>query len=141
MTVIIDTNVMLAAAPRKSQYNWLFQSFLQKKFKLAFSNEILSEYEERFYIHWHRSMAADISTIILEARNSIFVNIYFQFNLIIHDADDNKFADCAVAVSADYIITLDKHFNVLKTLAFPKINVVSPDEFKQILIDRNLLYS
>lgn len=139
MRVVIDTNVLLAAVPRMSPYNWIFVPFLPGKYELAFSNDILTEYEEQFFIHWHPLMAEDVSLIILEAYNSVFVDVYFQFHLIKDDSDDNKFADCAVSSNADFLITFDKHFNILKTVSFPKITVVHPDEFKTILLKRNLL--
>ena len=139
MLVVIDTNVMLAAVPRRSLYHWLFAAYLERKFELAFSNEMLTEYEEQFFIHWHPVMAEDICAILLEAYNTILVDVYYQFNLIKDDPDDNKFADCAIASGAKYFVTFDKHFNLLKKLDFPKVIVVHPDEFKQILLDANLI--
>jgi predicted nucleic acid-binding protein len=41
--------------------------------------------------------------------------------------------DCAIAGRADYIVTIDKHFNTLKQIDFPKVNVISIDEFIKIL--------
>ena len=49
------------------------------------------------------------------------------------DKDDNKFADCAIAGNADYLVTNDSHFNVLKTIGFPKITIITIDEFLAIL--------
>ena len=141
MRIVIDTNVWLSSVPRKSGYHWLYAAFLKHRFDLAFSNEMLTEYEEQFFIHWHPLMAEDICAILLEAYNSIWVDVYYQFNLIKEDADDNKFADCAIAAGADYLVTFDKHFNVLKTLDFPKVIVVHPDEFRQILLNANLIES
>lgn len=54
-------------------------------------------------------------------------------NAITADPDDNKFFDAAVAASADYLVTNDSHFNEVKPLTFPKINIVSADEFLQLL--------
>ena len=42
----------------------------------------------------------------------------FHFNLITHDPDDNKFADCAIAAEADYIITEDGHFDAMIGLGY-----------------------
>ncbi|MCE7924724.1 MAG: hypothetical protein DYG98_16875 [Haliscomenobacteraceae bacterium CHB4] len=33
--------------------------------------------------------------------------------------------DCAIAAKADFIVTDDRHFNVLNNIAFPKVKVVS----------------
>jgi len=52
----------------------------------------------------------------------------------LQDADDNKFADCAIAANADYRITNDRDFNILKRINFPKISVVTIQEFEKILV-------
>ena len=41
----------------------------------------------------------------------------------------NKFVDCAIAGNADYIVTHDKHFNVLKGMGFPEVKILRTDEF------------
>jgi len=46
---------------------------------------------------------------------------------------DNKFIDCAFASNCDLLVTNDKHFNVVKKLDFPQINIVKLQEFKEIL--------
>ena len=45
----------------------------------------------------------------------------------------NKFVDCALACNARYIVTEDKHFDELKKVTFPKVDVVSLHEFITIL--------
>jgi predicted nucleic acid-binding protein len=55
--------------------------------------------------------------------------------LIEADPDDNKYPNCAIAAQADYIITHDKHFNILKHIPFPKVICVTLDEFKVIFDD------
>ena len=37
--------------------------------------------------------------------------------------------DCAVAADAEYIVTNDSHFNVLKHIDWPKITVIAIKEF------------
>ncbi|WP_394353367.1 hypothetical protein [Mucilaginibacter mali] len=41
--------------------------------------------------------------------------------------------DCAFAANADYIVTHDNHFNVLKTIPFPRIPLIDIHSFKLIL--------
>lgn len=53
--------------------------------------------------------------------------------LISADPDDNKFIDAYLTAQADYLVTTDKHFNEIKDLKYPPINIVSPDEFLEIL--------
>lgn len=64
-----------------------------------------------------------------ELPNVFYSRVFFRWNLIA-DPDDNKFVDCYVASGATYLITHDSHFSILKTVAFPKVNVVSIEEFK-----------
>jgi predicted nucleic acid-binding protein len=55
--------------------------------------------------------------------------VFIHFGLIEADADDNKFVDCAVAADAEYIVTNDAHFNVLKQIDWPKLTVIAIKEF------------
>jgi len=68
--------------------------------------------------------------------NGKFTTPYYKWSLITADPDDNKFVDCALNGGTDYIITNDKHFNVLKETDFPYVKVVSSEEFRKILISR-----
>jgi len=72
-----------------------------------------------------------IGTLIL-LPNVIKQDIYFNFS-IIADQDDNKFVDCAFAANVHFIVSNDKHFNILKAMQFPKIRVIKMDEFLEIL--------
>lgn len=38
---------------------------------------------------------------------------------------------------ADYILTYDGHFNIVKELPFPKIGVFTPDEFLSLLANES----
>ncbi|MBI5476169.1 MAG: hypothetical protein HY964_05460 [Ignavibacteriales bacterium] len=44
-------------------------------------------------------------------------------------ADDNKFADCTINSNSHLLVTNDKHFQVLKNIDFPKIEVTSINDF------------
>jgi len=51
------------------------------------------------------------------------------FHLIEADPDDNKFVDCAICGNAELIVTNDVHFNILKNIDFPIVDVKSIQEF------------
>jgi len=51
--------------------------------------------------------------------------------LISIDADDNKYVDCAIAGDALCLVSNDKHFSVLKTIGFPKVNWLVLAEFEE----------
>ena len=61
------------------------------------------------------------------------MSVYYKFNLITKDPDDNKFVDCAIIANAHYLVTNDKHFNVLKKIDFPKVDCISLASFKKLL--------
>lgn len=58
---------------------------------------------------------------------------YFNWRLIETDHDDDKFVDCAFAANATYIVSNDKHLEVLKKVPFPKIPVLKLIQFLQLL--------
>ena len=72
-------------------------------------------------------------TVLLNSPFVIESKRYFTFNLITNDADDNKFSDCAIASNAFCIVTEDKDFNILKTISFPKLNVLNIVELKALI--------
>lgn len=56
-----------------------------------------------------------------------------SWRLIKADPDDDKFSDCAIAANADFLISNDNHFNALNEIPFPKIVVLSADEFLEMI--------
>jgi len=59
--------------------------------------------------------------------------VYYSWNAVKSDPDDNKFFDIAVAGNANYLVTNDAHFNILKQLPFPSVNIISADDFLDII--------
>jgi predicted nucleic acid-binding protein len=53
--------------------------------------------------------------------------------LIGRDADDNKYCDCAIAGQAHYLVTEDRHFDVLAKIPFPKLTTVGISDFLGIV--------
>lgn len=67
------------------------------------------------------------------AENIIVPEVYYNWNLITADPDDNKFTDAYIAADADYLVTNDTHFNEIKKSPFPRVNIISADEFLEVL--------
>ena len=139
LTVLLDTNVLLVSISSRSKYHWLYQAILNKKFNLAVTSEILTEYEEIIGKHWSPNIASNVIRSILELPNLHFATIYYHLQLITTDPDDDKFVDCAFASNADYIITHDAHFKILERIDFPKIPIADILSFKRILESTNVL--
>ena len=98
--LVLDTNSLIQCIARRSHYHAIWLSLLDGRNSLCVSNEILEEYEE----------------------------IYYHFNLITVDFDDNKFVDCAVAGNAKFIVTEDHHYDILQKIDFPKVEIIKLDE-------------
>ena len=133
MKVVLDTNVLLVSVSSKSKYHWLFQGLLDQKYEIVITNEILTEYEEIIAGKYSVSMAKNVIRTLLILPNVVKIDVYYKWQLIEHDPDDDKFADCAVAGNANYIVTNDKHFNVLRDVNFPKIWVIDIAQFQKII--------
>lgn len=131
--VVLDTNCLLQSISRRSAYYKVWEDFILGKYILCVSNEIIEEYEEIIASHMS-SVAAQIAIeTILRANNVLRVDARFRFNLIKTDADDNKFVDCAIVANADYIVTEDSHFNILKSIPFPKVRIKRLHDFLEEL--------
>ena len=131
MKVVIDTNILLVLISPKSRYHWMFQRFLTEDYTLCVTTDIMQEYEEIIGQHMGINAANYALRIIENARNVKYVIKFFRWNLIHNDPDDNKFVDCAISCNAKYLVTNDKHFNILKNIEFPKIDVINIEEFAQ----------
>lgn len=70
-------------------------------------------------------------TSLKDLSNVYEIQVHFQWNIIQTDPDDNKFVDCAIAGNVDFLISNDKHFSVLKTIDFPKLNLLRLEEFEE----------
>ena len=110
MRVVLDTNCLIMAISARNEYYQVWKDFN--------ISPLLSEY---------------IISAILNRRNVILKAPSYAFHLIEADADDNKFVDCAISSNAKYIVSHDHHFNILKQIPFPKVDVISLNAFLQEL--------
>lgn len=133
MKIVLDTNVLLVSISSKSKYRPILDAFLSEEYELCVTTDILLEYEEIIKLHMGDSFAEYVLQLIENAPNTKWITKYYKWNLIEADADDNKFVDCAVACDAKYLVSDDKHFKVLESISFPKVDVVKAQEFKDIL--------
>ena len=127
--IVLDTNVFLVSISSKSKLHWIFESLINGKFILCISTDILLEYAEIIENHMGRIASESALGVIQNLPNVEFVTNYFKFNLL-KDEDDNKFVDCAIASNAQYIVSHDKDFNVLKNINFPKVIVINTKDFE-----------
>lgn len=133
MKVVIDTNCLIVSIPRKNPEYWLYEAFKQGAFEWVISNEILFEYEEKLSDFYSPLTAELVLNILSISSNVTFAEPFIHWHTIKDDPDDNKFADLAISSNVNYLVTNDRHFNVLKLLPFPTVKVVSLKEFREIL--------
>ena len=78
-------------------------------------------------------IAQNVIKAIITRKNTLKLDAHFHFNLIQSDADDNKFVDCAIAANASYIVSQDHHFDILRSIDFPKVELIDIDTFITLL--------
>lgn len=132
--LVIDTNSIIQSLPKQSKYHDLWLSLFDGRNILCVSNEILEEYEEILERKTSNVLASNVIRAILNNPYTTLISPYFKFNLIEQDPDDNKFVDCAVAANANFIVTEDKHFEILKSVQFPKVNIISLDDAMELML-------
>ena len=139
MKLVIDTNALISSLSSKSKYHWLIQWLRASKYQLCVSSEIYLEYEEKLKEKYNLMVAEAFLNALKELPNVTNTEVFYNWNLIHEDPDDNKFVDCAVASNVDFIITNNKHFNVLKTIGFPLINVIRLEDFEILFKKENIV--
>jgi putative PIN family toxin of toxin-antitoxin system len=133
MKIVLDTNCLIISIQKYSQHHWLWQAFRDEKIVLCYTNEILSEYYEILSRYYSVPFANGVVEEILNVSNAIPITVYYNWNLITADPDDNKFVDCAVSANAKYIVSNDSHFKRLEEIDFPKVSISTIDEFRAII--------
>jgi hypothetical protein len=133
--VVLDTNIVVSAAisedgnPAK-----IFEMLLLEEITNHTTDDIIAEIKNvmsRPKIAQRLSMV-EISFIISNfERFSRKITANEKIDLVKEDPDDNKFLECAVAASADYIISGDEH--LLKIREFRGTKMLSPAEFIEML--------
>ena len=133
LKIVLDTNVILSSLGRRSPYKIVIDSLLAGRYELYVTTEMLFEYEEKINDFFDPITARFFLDSLHLLPNIHFTTPHYRFLLITHDADDDKFADCAIAEGVHFLVTNDKHFNVLRKLGFPKVNLLKINEFREIL--------
>ena len=133
LRIVLDTDVILSSLSFRSKYRHIIDELMNGTYDIFVTTEILLEYEEKI----NQFFAPSTAQLFLDALglmpNVHKTAVFYKFLLITKDADDDKFADCAVAAGVHYLVTDDKHFNTLVKLGFPKINLINIKDFSDFL--------
>lgn len=131
--IVLDTNVLLMAVSSRSVYHKVWQAFLDGDYTLCVTNEIVEEYVEVLARNINIRVAEVVVYTILTRWNVRKLDPHFRFRMIKADEDDNKFVDCAIVANAGYIVTEDHHFDVLREIKFPVVNIIGIEDFVRLL--------
>ena len=134
---MLDTNCLISSLSKKGQYYPVWKGLQTGQYILCVSTEILEEYAEVIAQKMSAQVASSVIHLLLESSNVELINPYFSLHLIDADQDDNKFVDCAFAANATFIVSNDKHFDVLKEISFPQLIVLKLKEFLGLLQSEN----
>ena len=133
MNIVLDTNCLLMSLSRRGRYYPIWRDFVSGKYTLCFTNEILTEYEEILTQKLGPEIASNVIKAILDLPNTRMVQVYYHLRLITTDPDDDKFVDCAFKTNARFIVTEDHHYDVLRKVKYPVVNVIDIDSFLDYL--------
>ena len=132
LRVVLDTNVLLVSISTRSATHWVLRGAVDERFGLCISTDIALEYEEVLARHMGVTVATDILAFLENAPNVTWVTPAYRWRLVPADPDDDKFADCAIAAGAA-IVTEDGHFDALREVDFPPVDVLNIDAFRRRL--------
>jgi uncharacterized protein len=134
MRIVLDTNILLSSVSKHSPYHLIMQQLREGGYILCVTTEVLLEYEEKLSQNFSPLLAELTMGALLLQSNIVFVDVFVAWQLIPNDPDDNKFVNCALWGDAHYLVSNDRHFRILKTIDFPKINLLTIDEFLNIIV-------
>ncbi len=129
--VVLDTNVVVSSMlVQEGSPASIFRKLALGDINNFTTHEIIEEIKEvlaRPRILKRISLAE--SEFVLHSFEELSEKVYPEISLdeIKDDPDDNKILECAIASTADYIISGDAH--LLKLREFRGIKIVSPAEF------------
>jgi putative PIN family toxin of toxin-antitoxin system len=133
LKIVLDTNALLRMISRRSSFANVLEKLYDGDYELWVSNDILLEYDEKISEIFSGETAELLLGALALLQNVKKVDIHYHMFLISADNDDNKFSDCAFAGNVHYLVTNDKHFNILSTISFPSINVITLEKFSELI--------
>jgi uncharacterized protein len=78
MRMVLDTNVLLVAIPKKSKFRPIFDAILNGKVEICFTTEILNEYAEKIEEKANSIVSNNVVELLLNLENAIKVEVYIR---------------------------------------------------------------
>ncbi|WP_316848119.1 putative toxin-antitoxin system toxin component, PIN family [Pedobacter psychrodurus] len=133
MKIVLDSNVLISSIGKRSMLRPIWDSFIEGYYQIVVSEDILKEYQEIMQEHSAPGAAEIVIEIFIESPDVVTQKVYYNWNAISIDQDDNNFFDIAGAADVNYLVTNDHHFDIAKKLNFPKVNIITAEAFVKIL--------
>lgn len=133
MRIVLDTNCLIQSVSPRSRYYAVWESLVNGQNTLCVSNEIIMEYLEILQRLMDYDTAEAVVKTIINSKFVEFITPYYHFEIITQDPDDNKFVDCAITANARFIVTNDHHYDILKGLDYPPIDIINLEDFMKLL--------
>ena len=125
--VVIDTNIYISAIFWSGNPREIIELGRDKKIYIFTSAEIKDELAIKLNTKFKLN-DSEIKNILLDFSTfTIPVEVSLRVNAISDDPEDNKFIECALTCSADYIVSGDKH--LLKMKEYAGIRILRATEF------------
>ena len=124
MRIVLDTNVLIAAALKGALSEQILRLATSGELSLIVSREILSELTEKLSskFSWNE---AEVSLYVSTLREtSEIVTPTKRLNVVSADPDDNKILEVALEGRAELIVTIDQDLLQLKN--YSGIGIVHP---------------
>jgi len=80
MKIVLDPNVLVSALGKRSRLRPIWNAFIEGRYQLIVSEDILKEYEEILQIHSAPGVAEIIVEIFIESPDVVLQKIYYNWN-------------------------------------------------------------
>lgn len=138
MRVVLDTNVLISAvlSPQNIPAR-IIELLWQQIFVVVVTEEILSEYATALryekVMKRHKLSDEGLLQYLQDLRSATIMVMPTKELKVAPDPKDDKFFECALAGSAHFIISGDRHLHAVKQYQY--IVVLSPAQFLAMLDD------
>lgn len=128
MRIVLDTNVLVSGIFFAGPPHEILKAWRAGSLGLVISTDVLDEYQRVAEELSQQFPGVDVFEILdLLTVGSLVVHASSLPEPVCSDPEDDKFLACAVAGSAEYVITGDRH--LLKISRYGSVEIVTPRWF------------
>ncbi|OGC08972.1 putative toxin-antitoxin system toxin component, PIN family [candidate division WOR-1 bacterium RIFOXYC2_FULL_37_10] len=126
INVVLDTNVVLAAYLTQGAASKIVKLWAEGKFELLISDDIVKEYLRILLVKKiEPELVSEFNQQLTRFARLICPSK--EFKIVKDDPADDKFFECAIEGTADFIVSNDKH--LLNVKKYKAVKVVSVQDF------------